>query len=579
VTKDEIKQAEELAPDSLKSFAEAKGKTLYELFPGSQNMSLRAQLKERGVAHLADGTAVAMEFDTDGKPFAMAAAVSRTPTRTTTYLTDNTYNPDLQDTGDLPRRQKMALYHQVARKEGITNNAIKKKASLVSQEGTYKVRHAKQGKRPKEKVEADLLTLLTYWEENVNSDDENSAVTGSRGVRQVVRRGSRQAMIEGDLFLRLVWEDVKVPPLGNKSYKLPILLQAIPSADIEVAEELIGLGVDLYFWVPESAKIRKLTSATDPEVKKVIKKTVKPDVLNKLKRDGKVLLDPSLLVHIKHAGTDTQPYGQSDIEAALADIAYSRALKSLDTVTIHSLINRMLVIKVGDQNPDSDYHNLAIAQKRVNVFKNLISTIGPNMLILWAGHDITTEDIGAHSTLLDTDDRHRLAGDAIKMASGVPDPILTGSADGGNAVAWAGFIALAAVASELQQEWSQALTQLGRRIAEQNNFADSDVVWEFAHALLADREANATIIMNAFDRGAISRHTLLTELGKDYDVEKLHKVTEKPDKKLFEIPDMQNQNPGGIQGTNPSQQPGRPTKRDQGKTGPDRSREDKDMGN
>jgi hypothetical protein len=473
----------------------------------------------------------------------------------------------------------MELYHQIARKEGITNNAIKKKASLVSQEGTFSIRHAKQGKRPKEKVEADLLTLLTFWEENVNSDDENSAVTGSRGIRQVVRRGSRQAMIEGDLFLRQVWEEVEVPALGNKKYKLPILLQAIPSADIEVAEELIGLGVDLYFWVPESSKVRKLTSATHPKVKEVIQKTVKKEVINELKKKGKVLLDPSLLVHIKHAGTDTQPYGQSDIEASLADVAYSRALKSLDTVTIHSLINRMLVIKVGDKNPDSDYHNLAIAQKRVSVFKNLISTIGPNMLILWAGHDIETEDIGAHSTLLDTDDRHKLASEAIKMATGVPDPILTGSADGGNAVAWAGFIALAAVASELQQEWAQALTQLGRRIAEQNNFADADLVWEFAHALLADREANATLIMNAYDRGAISRHTLLEELGKSFDVEKNHKLTEKADEKLFEKPDDQNQNPGGAQGTDPKDQPGRPTKRDGGKTGPDRDREDKDMGN
>lgn len=570
------KELEKQAPDFLKNFADGKALKLGELFPGDSNAGIRASLVSGNVAKVTttnnQEVKVIAEVDKEGNVFSMAAAVSRSPTKAETYL--RSYVPDLQVTGGLERRDKIELYHQVAKKEGIINNAIKKKGALVSQEGTFSVRTARSGKRPRKAVADDLLTLLQYWAQVVNSAAADAAITGSRGIRQVIRRGSRQAIIEGDLFLREVWKPIPVPALGGKRFKLPIVLQALPSGDIEVSEDLLGLGIDVFYWVPTSEKIQAILSPRDPNVKKIIKETVDSKVISELRKNRKVLLDPSTLLHLKNAGVDTESYGQSDVEAALTDVAYARALKSLDFVTIDSLINRMLVVKIGDPNPDSAYHSLPTAQARLATFTRLIREIGPNMLIMWAGHDVETTDIGAHQTILDTDDRHSFASKSVKMATGVPDPLLTGSAEGGNAVAWAGFISLGSVVSELQEEWEQALTQLGTRIAEQNGFKDVDLIWQFNQSLLADKEANTKVMLQAYQLGALSHRTFLEELGKDYDVEKELKLQEleSGDADVF-IPIQSKGGPTGI--TNPGEPQGRPDNTD--KVGPDRDREDKDI--
>lgn len=568
------KDIETRAPEPLKKFAQNPSLRIEELF--SNNRETLQTLKEKKVANvrMPDGTdaKIAAEISADGEVLAMAAAVSRTPTTSDKYLKDNV--PDLKKTKELPRKQRLELYQQVYAKEGIINNAIKKKASIVSQDGNFMVRAAKQGKRPVQKVSDELTVLLTWWEENVNAADNVSAITGSKGIRQVVRRGVRQALITGDLFLRAEWVNVDVPVLGKK-YRLPMFLHALPSEEVAIAEEFLGLGIDLYYWEPDRAKIQKVINSRDPNVRKQVDRAISADILNELRKKGKALLDSALIIHIKNAGTDSDAYGQSDVESALTDIAYARALKSLDFVTIDSLINRMLIVKIGDENPESEYHNLAVAQARVNTLSRLISEVGPNMLILWAGHDISTEDASAHNSILNTDQRHELAKDLTKLATGVPDPLLTGSADGGNAVAWAGFISLAAVAAELQEEWSQALTQLGHRIAQQNKFKDVDIIWQFSQRLLADREANAKLMIQAYDRGVLSRRTLAEELGKDFDVEiaRRRNEVERGFDDLFLPPNLLTTNPGGNQGTDPERPPGRPDRQTDTKVGPDRDRE------
>ncbi len=575
----EQKIIDDIVPIELKTYAESiEPLTLEEVFPGQAGV--QTSLRERGIAKTQTRNGqdlfISADLDSEGRVVAMAAAVSRTPTRADKYLRDSV--PDLSKTKDLTREKKIELFREIAKKEGILNNAIKKKASLVSQDGEFKVRSARQGKRPKDTVANELLTLLTFWQENVNSVDDGAAITGSRGLKQLIRRGTRQAMIEGDAFLRTEWVKVKVPQLSHKPFKLPMVLQSLPADEIIVHEELLGIA-ELYIWKPSGPKIRSLTMPKDPLVKKIINESFSSEVLNNLKKKRQHVLDPRLLVHIKHGGIDTEPYGESDVEAALTDIAYSRSLKQLDFVTIDSLLNRMLVIKIGDPNEKSAFHNQATAQKRVNVFNRLISEIGPNMMVVWAGHDIDKVDIGAHDKLLDTTPRQELAQAAVKLAGGVPDPVLTGTAEGGNAVAWAGFVALAAVAAEDQEEWAQALTQLAMRIASENKFKDVDVIWEFTHSLLADREANAKVFLQAYERGVISKRTLAEELDKDFDVERRRREQEKEtgDEELFMPPPINQGGPGGVQGPGADSQPGRPKNKDTKKVGPERDRENKTL--
>ena len=562
IPQDIAAQAAKLLPPGVEKFSrDPNFNQLDKIFPGADLSDVRNSLRTTGLAAYREAKITA-DFDSQGNVLAIAAAVPRKAINSEQWLRDNvadfaTFAASSSDAS--ARKQKIDLYYKVARSEGIINNAIKKSASLVSQKGSFKVRYAKQGKRPVKVVVDELLRVLTWWQENVNSSDLNAVVTGSRGITQIIRRGSRQAMIEGDLFLRQVWDEVEIP-LQSKKYSLPILLQSIPTADIDIPKEL-GAGMELFYWKPSQTLMQYIDSK-DPDIRKVIDKVMTPKVKTELKKKGKVLLDPSLLTHIKHGGTDTDIFGQSMVEPAMTDLAYSRALKMLDFVTIGSLVNRMLIVKIGDPNKDSDYHNLAVAQARVNTFRRLITgDVGPNMLIVWAGHDIEKLDIGAHDTLLDTKDRHKLSQDSLKASLGVPDSILMGSVDGGaRGAGWLGFIALATLIEELREEFAQVITQLGNRIAVENGFDEVDLTWEFSQSLLADREANATIMLQAYDRGLLSRRSTLEELDKSYDAERIRKEdeVETDDIELFMPPPVPTGGPGGNQGTDPESQPGRP---------------------
>lgn len=577
-----IKEAEKKVPEGFVKFSKDKTfNKLNKIFPGDNFSSVRDSLKSTGVARYEDAI-ISADFDSKGNVMAMAAAVPRKPVKSEDYLLRSV--PDFDSFGTISnanfdtRRTRIGLYRQIADREGIVNNAIKKTASLVSQDGSFKIRSAKQGKRPQKSVNQDLLSLLTFWQENVNSSGMTDSITGSRGIKQIIRRESRQAMIEGDSFLRQVWEEVTIPTMGGKKFTLPALMQALPSDDIYVPQE-IGVGMEVFYWKPSAAVIAALNSS-DPNIKKAMEDSISPKVRSQLKTKGMVLLDPALLIHIKYGGVDTEVFGKSMIESTMTDLAYARSLKMLDFVTIDSLINRMLIIKIGDPNENSDYHNLAVAQARVNSFRRLLtSDIGPNMMIVWAGHDIDKLDIGAHDALLDTTQRHELARDGTKLSLGVPDSMLIGSVEGGGrGVGWAGFIALSAVAEELTEEWAQVITQLGRRIAQENGYEDVDLVFEFNRALLADREANAKVMIQAYDRGMISRQTLLEEIDKDYLSEKERKQQEEEagDDKLFVPPPQPLGGPGGNQGTKPASQPGRPVKKgNPSKIGPERAITDK----
>src|SRR6267142_7040904 len=233
------------------------GKRLEELFPGDNYSSLRTSLKDKGEAKWRD-TKIVADFDVDGKVMTMAAAVPRLPPTSEDYLLENV--PDFarlsiffNTNADFGlRRQRLALFRQVAATEGMINNAIKKTTSLIAQDGTFKIRYAKQGKRPKDTVMTELGIVLKYWTENVNADDLYGIITGSSGIKQVIRRGARQAMIEGDLFLRQVWMSTKIPVLGeSKSYTMPLTLQALPASDIYVPPPLYGTGLEIFYWRPQ----------------------------------------------------------------------------------------------------------------------------------------------------------------------------------------------------------------------------------------------------------------------------------------------------------------------------------------
>ena len=510
--KDYLSATKGVSPDNPIAF-----KTIDAIFKDQPH--ILAGLKEDGVATIvgATGTVVlGAGFDVEGNLISTAAAIPRLPGKSEDFLSE--VADFSSSTAD--RTTLLELYENVYHREGVVNNAINKSAALVATNGKFKVRYVKgqRGISGDAKAE-ELRLLLQFWVENVNARAEDGPVSGARGLKAFMSQGVRLALKQGDHFGRQIWSDAEVPVLKGKRFQLPLGLQTFDARTIEIPEGLEGTDIELFYWVPPREFVQTLTDPEDPNIKEQLDRLIPSDVKSALIADGKYLLDPALMVHIKHRGTATTNYGESMIEPAMNEIAYKRALQALDMVTIENLINRLVIIMVGSDKPESIYHKQEVSSSRMKMLSNMLSRIGPSATIIWPGPDIKIEEVGAFDSILDTDTRYQQVEERIKGALGVPSALLTGDTGAGKAAGWASILGLAAELAEVQDQYKQAFKTIAERIALENGYEDVDVVWEFNQALLTNQENHVEMILDSFKVGAISFQTMLEELGFDFDAE------------------------------------------------------------
>lgn len=533
---------------------------LSELLPGERYASQRAMVIERGEVKTEKATLkiVTRPSGKDHEVIAMAA-VSRDPGISYDYINL------IQDFAKTSRNraQTIDLLWRIYESEGLVNNSINKVAAILSGGGEFKVRDAKKGKK-KGTVE-ELQSVLDYWVRNVNSAADNAVITGSRGLASIVHQGTRQALVEGDWFGREVWVKANLPNVGN--YSLPMNVQTISASQMDPIEDIAVLGAELYYWIPPSQLLQQLNSPENKEVKVILKKLLSNDVIKQLNRDQKVLLDPSLLMHVKHRGKDTEVFGESFITPAIPDIAYKRSVDQLDLATMQNLINRLTIVMVGSDDPSSPYSKTDVASARAALLQQFFEEPGPNMTIIWAGRDIDVKDIGAHNKVLDLDNRHKIAENKIKSSLGVPEALLSGTTSDGKASGFAAIMSAGAELEELQNSFAMAITSLGERIALDNGFDSIDIVFQFSKSLLIDKVEEQNQTRLDYAAGVCTIRDLLLSRGKDPDAVFLQKCVERgldPATTTWEVAFMppqgmagQAQSPSGPSGTVPT--PGGPT--------------------
>jgi hypothetical protein len=355
----------------------------------------------------------------------------------------------------------------------------------------------------------------------VNSPSEDGVVIGGRGMKAFINQGVRQALIEGDQFARTIWSKTKVPVLKGATYSLPMNIQTFPGEYIDIPLDAQALNLEWIDWVPPKSIIQSLATPRYPEMKAELNKLVPSDVQAELKkRNGRYRLEPGLMAHIKHRGTMSSAYGESFIKAAMANIAYKRSLMGLDIVTIENLMNRLLIIKIGSDDPQSTYHKTEVTSRRVKLLENMMRKVGPHSTIIWAGPDIEVTDAGAHGKILEMDGRYKMADTLIRGDLGTPSALLTGEGSDGKSSALAAIIAVAAQIQELQDQYAQTLRTWAQRIGEDNKFDDVDVTWEFAPNPLIDKTETLNALIKGYQAGVLSLRTLIEEgYGLDYDAE------------------------------------------------------------
>lgn len=466
-------------------------------------------------------------------------------------------------------------YWNIYRTEGIINNAINKIAAIIGGDGTFKIRHTKQGR--KKDASDNLLKMLDTWKRDVNRTVEEGVLTGQSGLQAVTHQIVRMALIEGDFFGRTVWTNYEVLDVGTTS--LPMNIQALSSRNMEPVDEGLGGVGELFYWVPPTSLVQLIRDPDSKEIRQLVKKlfgTGANKILSDIKKEGKALLDRSLLIHVKHRGTDISTWGESMISPTISALAYKRSLLQLDTVSMRNLINRLTIVMVGSSDPASPYSKAEVATARMQLMQTFFEDTSPNMIIIWAGDDVTVQDVGAHNSILDLDDRNKLARSDIRDALGVPEALLSGATTDGKAAGWAAHLGASAQLEELLHTIAEIYTSIGLRIALENGFEDTDLVFEFDNSLLVDKAEEHNQNRNDYMAGLISIQTFLAALGRDPGAEYLLMLEEKGlegDVTWIEAFAP----PQGLQGQGEGKTPGegRTPDSNTGKTSPERNKESK----
>jgi hypothetical protein len=583
--------AEELAtitdlPEPVRDFAARKAEdptipsTLDEILPGNEWASVRDQLLQTGMAMMpaedgrSNGQILAAEFRSNGEVMNIAAAIPRNPGKSYDYLKEIEDFKSTTTTDRGTRAEAIALFHKIVRAEGLAANAINKMAALVACEGAFKVRSVRGQKgRAATTVARDYEDALNWWKDNVNSNVETGAITGDRGITSFFSQGTRLALIEGDHIARHLWPNRPTTTPTGKTWYLPMNLQSYSAQHIEIPQGMEGTNLEILYWKPPVNFVNLLKNATEPELKKVLDRLVPTKVRAALLNTGRYLLDPELLIHIRHRGLGIENFGLSLLEPAMPDIRYKRALDALEIVTITNLINRVVILKVGSDNPNSAYHRQEVTGPRLSLLQRIMRQAGPSATILWGGPDLQVEQVSAHDGILSLDDRYRIAERRILMALGVPSVLMIGEGGDGKAVGYAAALAMAAQLRELQNQYKKAMVDLAHKVAVENGIKDVIVTFEWHENLLENKEAAAEMILKLFSVGLLGSQTALEELGFDHAAEvtrQLDEVEKGYKAKVFGPPlGAQTNNVAGIGGGDG----GRPTKEEDPSRDPRSDRE------
>lgn len=476
---------------------------------------------------------------------------------------------DFQTATAQDKTTEVAQMWAIYKNDGVSNASVNKIAALMSTGGQFKVRSARKGK--KQKAREELQAILDEVNRNVNNAPGDGVVTGARGLKMVTQQAVRQLLVEGDWFGRAVWNNHEVPGYGT--YSLPMEMQSISAAFMEPITEIVATGREVWYWKPDRALINQLDRPTNPAIRDLLKKFVDNKTLAELRRSGRVLLDPALLLHIKHRGVYNEPFGLSFLKPALFPIAYKRVIEQLDFVMANSLINRLTIVKVGTSDPKSPYADPAVAQERQSLMESFFSDPGPNMTIVWQGDDVDVVDVGAHNSVLDLNGRHEMGERMKKTAFGIPDALLTGSAPDGKSSAFAAMLSAGSTLDEAQSAFEQVYTTQGQRIADENNFVDTEIIYEFDNAFMLDRTDERNMARQDYIAGGMSIRSFIAARGQDPDAEFRQRCIERglePDKvtweQAFQPPQgLPGQGDGGPPGQEDNPAPsGRPPKNERG---------------
>lgn len=162
---------------------------------------------------------------------------------------------------------------------------------------------------------------------------------------------------------------------------------------------------------------------------------------------------------------------------------------------------------------------------RASLMQQFFEDPGPNMTIIWAGHDVKVADVGAHNAVLDLNKRLELARSYIKEALGVPGALLAGEVDGSKAAGWASMLGIRAQLTDLNDQLENIWTTLGEQILLENGFTDLEVSYVFRPVVM-DEASERSMSRQEYVSGLRSIRSAVKASGLDPDLEFMQRCLE-----------------------------------------------------
>ncbi|MFO7295775.1 MAG: phage minor head protein [Clostridia bacterium] len=373
----------------------------------------------------------------------------------------------------------------------------------------------------------DLLTDLASSGFDIETDDEK-VLEFFKEYNEITGMDARVKEILYDYFRIcdvFVYRDTT--PEGYDAYTVLNPLAVEVSGSLFVGQEEYLLDI---------SSVWNELSQLDPQVKESFLKTLPSPIRRKIRSgESKIPLPKERVSRISRKKMPYERYATPWLMRVYEPIMFKRRLRQMDLSTAEGLINQLVTVTIGsDEHPatDRDLQNLA----------KLFTTPKSSWVLFW-NHTLKVEFHSPKGIETLNKDKYEQVNEDILMGLGIPRVVIDG--EGGNySTAFVSVMSLLERLKYARRDVTNWLENEYRRVAKENGLKSAPRV-RFNDTILRVENFVRQVLIPLYERGLISRETILDQVGFDIRTEIQRKEKEQEFEDLFVPPTLPySRNPG-----------------------------------
>ena len=294
----------------------------------------------------------------------------------------------------------------------------------------------------------------------------------------------------------------------SKPKTIPVRYTFIDPTKVEkIGNELFGQSYEVEFSREDR---RAISKPTTKEERDFARNLSRKDLLAIKKRGRITLTDENLFVsHYKK--DDWEEWAEPIFFSIFDDIKFKDILRKMDESVARNIMSSIVVFKLGNTKD-----LLPATKKEIENFSSLLKTPTKAKQLVW-NDLVTIESTYPTSNLMLNDDKYKAVNNDILSGLGVSEVLVNGL--GGNYSN--SFLSVKTLLEKLEsarQILSQWLTVELELIRTAMGWKQLPII-KFGRMTLRDERAEKSLILDLFDKGIISKETVLGYFGENHKVE------------------------------------------------------------